>query len=126
MKTLLLLSILLSFNAGAKTIKMVQAGKTFLGDITDAQASMAYDDPEIEEKHKVESLVLARGDKIRFINRDEVAHNVSGTVSEKVVFDVKIQEPGAKNDREIELKEKGEIIVQCAIHPKMKLKVKVE
>lgn len=126
MKKVLFVLLLISFSAGARTIKMVQAGKTFLGDITDAQASQAYDDPEIEEKYKVESLVLAPGDKIRFINRDEVAHNVSGTKTDKVVFDVKIQEPGVKNDREIELKEKGEITVQCAIHPKMKLKIKVE
>lgn len=126
MKLILFLCLAFPLTLPAKTVKMVQGGKTFLGDITDAQASQAYDDPEIEEKFKVEELVLEPGDKIRFINRDEVSHNVSGSSGNKVIFDVKIQEPGEKNDREILLKDKGELIVQCAIHPKMKLKVKVK
>ena len=60
------------------------------------------------------------------MNRDEVSHNVSASESKKKLFDVAIQEPGAKNDREIELKQKGTFDVQCAIHPKMKIKLVVE
>lgn len=122
-----LLVILFVNVAMAKNIRMVQGGKTFLGDVTDAQAAAAYDDPEIEEKYKVETLALKVGDEITFVNRDEVAHNVSGMKSETAsVFDVKIQEPGKANDRTVKLTEKGEITVQCAIHPKMKIKVKVD
>lgn len=118
--------LFIALPAFAKTVRIVQAGKTFLEDITDAQASQAYDDPEIEEKFKLEEIKLAVGDTLLFSNRDEVSHNVSGSKAERTVFDVKIQEPGVVNDRKIELKEKGEITVQCAIHPKMKLKVRVE
>lgn len=125
MKFLLLLILTTSF-AYAKNIRMVQGGKTFLGDVTDAQAAAAYDDPEIEEKYKVETLSAKVGDEITFQNRDEVAHNVSGLKGESVVFDVKIQEPGKANDRTVKLTEKGEVTVQCAIHPKMKIKVKVD
>lgn len=117
---------LISFSTFSKEIRMVQSDKTFLGDITDAQASEAFDNPLIEKKHKVESLEAKVGDTINFVNRDEVAHNVSGNATGKVLFDVKLQEPGPANDRKITLKEKGEFTIQCAIHPKMKIKVKVD
>lgn len=124
MKILLLLFFISL--AEAKSIRMVQGGKTFLGDVTDAQAQAAYDDPEIEEKHKIENLTLKVGDEISFHNRDEVSHNVSGLVGEKVLFDVKLQDPGKANDRNVKITEKGEFTIQCAIHPKMKIKVKVD
>lgn len=117
---------LISFNCFSETIKMVQGAKTFLGNVTDQQASDAYDDPTIEEKYKVEKIALKVGDKIRFMNRDEVSHNVSGSIAEEKIFDVKLQGPGAKNDRDIELKQKGEFTIQCAIHPKMNFKVIVD
>lgn len=121
---IILLSLMI-INADAKVIRMVQGGKIFLGDVTDAQAAAAYDDPQIEEKYKVVSLDAKVGDEISFQNRDEVSHNVNGALSQKVVFDVKLQEPGKKNDRQIKLKEKGDYTIQCAIHPKMQIKLKV-
>ncbi len=121
---IILLSLLLA-TAEAKVIKMVQGGKTFLGSVTDAEAAAAYDDPQIEEKYKVETLNAKVGDEIIFQNRDEVSHNVSGAKDKKVVFDVKLQEPGVKNDRQIKLSEKGDYTIQCAIHPKMQIKLKV-
>lgn len=122
---ILLLSFMV-FLAQAKSIKMVQGGKTFLGDVSDEMAANAYDDPLIEEKHKVETLSLKVGDEIVFQNRDEVSHNVSGARQGKVLFDVKLQEPGKTHDRTVKLQEKGELTIQCAIHPKMKIKVKVD
>jgi plastocyanin len=110
----------------AEVIRMVQADKTFLGNITDKEATAAFDDPGFEEKHKVETLTTKVGDSILFVNRDEVSHNVSGWEGETNLFDVKIQAPGTSNDRTILLKKKGEYIIQCAIHPKMKIKLKVE
>ncbi|MBH47166.1 MAG: hypothetical protein CME71_03245 [Halobacteriovorax sp.] len=128
MNRLFVLALFSAFSVSthAKTVNMVQAAKAFLGDITDEQASVAYDDPTIEEENKVSELKLKVGDKIKFMNRDEVSHNVSAIESKKKLFDVALQEPGAKNDREIELKQKGTFEVQCAIHPKMKIKLVVE
>lgn len=125
MKLILLLTFF-SFSLQAETHRMVQVDKTFMGNITDAQANEAFENPEIEEKNKAEVLKAKVGDTIKFVNRDEVAHNVSGSIDTVNEFDVKIQEPGAKNDREITLKKKGEYQIQCAIHPKMKFKVKVD
>lgn len=125
MKIFLLCFVLCSV-AQAKSLRMVQGGKIFLGDVTDAQAAAAYDDPEIEEKYKVISLTAKVGDEITFVNRDEVSHNVSGSLNSKTIFDVKLQEPGKANDRSVKLTDKGEYSIQCAIHPKMKFKVKVD
>lgn len=117
---------LFSLSVTAKEIRMVQADKTFLGNITDKEAAEVYDNPEIEEKNKVETINAKVGDTINFINRDEVAHNVSGSLNQKIDFDVKLQEPGAANDRKINLTKAGEYTIQCAIHPKMKFKIKVD
>ncbi len=115
-----------TFEARSATFRMVQADKAFLGNISDAQALEAFDNPAIEEKNKVEMVTAKLGDTITFVNRDEVKHNVSGKINAENVFDVKIQEPGAANDRIIVLSKKGEYTIQCAIHPKMKFKVKVD
>ncbi len=120
---LLLLSSPIAFSA---TIRMVQSDKTFLGSITDKEAAEAFDNPAIEEKNKVETLNLKQGDTIIFANRDEVKHNVSGWNGTVNIFDVKIQEPGPNNDRSIILDKKGNFVIQCAIHPKMKIKLKVD
>lgn len=120
---LICLSTKLSY---AESFRMVQADKTFLGNITDKEASEAFDNPKIEEKNKVEAIKAKVGDTILFSNRDEVAHNVSGSIDGNSMFDVKLQEPGSKNDRGVVLKAKGEYIIQCAIHPKMKFKITVD
>lgn len=123
---LFLLTMIFSTGLLAETVQMVQVDKTFMGNITDEQAKNAFEDPSIEDEHKVEKLNLKKGDKLTFKNRDEVSHNVSAWKGEKALFDVKLQDPGQKNDRTIELTESGEFTVQCAIHPKMKIKLKVD
>ena len=110
----------------AKDIVMVQSDKTFLGNIPPEKIEELWENPLIEKEFKVEEIKLKVGDGILFKNRDIVNHNVSGKISDETIFDVTLQEPGEKNDRKITLKKKGEYVVQCAIHPKMKLKVVVE
>lgn len=126
MKTLLYFCLLVPSLVFAKELRIVQVDKTFFGDISDAQAAEAFDNPLIEKDYKIEKLNAKVGDTLNFNNRDEVAHNVSGTMPEKVIFDVKLQEPGAKNDRKILLDKAGDYTIQCAIHPKMKLNIKVD
>lgn len=123
---ILMLVLFFSFSSYAETIRLVQAGKTFLGDITDEQASVAYDDPTIEEKFKVVELKIKAGDTLVFANRDEVSHNVSAKNNGEVLFNVDLQRPGKKNDKEIVIVKKGEYEIKCAIHPKMMIKLKVD
>jgi|GEM_PF-2249884 len=126
MNYLFAIVLVICASAHAKTIRMVQADKVFLGDITDAQAQAAFEDPSIEEAHQVKLIDAKVGDTLEFANRDEVNHNVSGTLGATKVFDVKLQAPGKANDRSVELTKKGVYDIQCAIHPKMKFKVKVD
>jgi plastocyanin len=124
--TFCLFVFVLSSICAAKDIRMVQVDKVFLGDITDKQAAEAFDNADFEEKHKVQRISAKVGDTIQFINRDDVAHNVSGLLGKAVSFDVKLQEPGLANDRKIPLSTKGEYTIQCAIHPKMTFKLNVD
>jgi plastocyanin len=65
---------------------------------------------------------IARGDTIRFVNEDTLAHNVFAR-SEVVEFNVKLQEPGSSDV--VRFPKAGVVEVRCAIHPKMKIKVEV-
>lgn len=112
--------------ANSADISMIQADKTFLGNIPENDLAVIFDEPAINKKYKVEKLNAKVGDVVIFMNRDEVSHNVSGTINGENSFDVKLQKPGLANDKKIELTKKGEYIIQCAIHPKMKINVKVD
>ena len=118
---LLLMSI-----AYAKEINIVQVGKTFTKGISDKTASKILDDPDLEDRYKVDSITIKQGDVLNFANRDEGSHNVRAISGDEEIFDVKLQRPGMKNDKKITLSNKGEFEVKCRIHPKMKMKVKVE
>jgi len=119
--------ILLLVNIGyGKEINIVQVGKTFTKDISDETANKILDDPDLEDKYKVKSITVKKGDVLNFANRDEGSHNVRASDGDDEVFDVKLQRPGTKNDKKITLNNKGEFEVKCRIHPKMKMKVKVE
>ena len=67
-------------------------------------------------------ITIKVGDSVTFTNSDEVAHNVYSRTPE-VSFDLAWQEPGKKTL--IRFGKEGEAEVQCAIHSRMKLLVKV-
>ncbi len=63
------------------------------------------------------------GDTVTFVNDDKTRHNVfSRTSGHK--FKIKKQKPGARDS--ITFDSAGLVDVRCAIHPKMKLTIKVE
>ena len=128
MKYYLFLSfiILSTSSSFAKEFRIVQIDKTFMDNLTEKQIEDVFDDPTIEENHKLFKIEAKVGDTLHFENRDEVNHNVSGSVDDTKVFDVKLQKPGKANDKTITLKDKGEYTVKCAIHPKMKITIKVD
>lgn len=66
---------------------------------------------------------VRRGDSIVFKNTDEVVHNVFSNTP-GLEFDIRRQSPGGSSS--VAFLVAGTSEVRCAIHPKMKLIVKVQ
>ncbi len=79
----------------------------------------------ITEKGKVFSefeITIKTGDTIVFVNDDVVAHNVLSTAPENS-FNLGLLAPGTSTP--VTFNTAGEIPIICAIHPSMKMVVKV-
>jgi plastocyanin len=68
------------------------------------------------------AMTIKSQDTIVFKNADPVVHNIFST-SEVLTFN-ETQDPG--DETRVTASTKGEVLVRCAIHPKMKLTVRVE
>jgi len=69
-----------------------------------------------------ESISLKKGDALTFLNDDTVPHNIM-SASKGNEFNLGSQAPGTSTD--VTFKEAGDVQVICAIHPRMKMIVKV-
>ncbi|CCE02485.1 plastocyanin/azurin family copper-binding protein [Bradyrhizobium sp. STM 3809] len=69
-----------------------------------------------------ESVTVKKGDALTFLNDDTIPHNIMST-SKGNEFNLGSQQPGASTD--VTFKEAGDVAVICAIHPRMKMTVKV-
>ena len=69
-----------------------------------------------------ESVTIKRGEALTFVNDDSVPHNILST-SEGNEFNLGSQPPGSSTD--VVFKKDGDVSVICAIHPRMKMTVKV-
>ena len=69
-----------------------------------------------------ESVTVKRGDALTFLNDDTVPHNIMSS-SKGNEFNLGSQAPGSSTD--VTFSEVGEVTVICAIHPRMKMTVKV-
>ncbi len=69
-----------------------------------------------------ESLTVTKGEALTFLNDDSVPHNLMST-SHGNEFNLGSQAPGSSTD--VVFKEAGDVAVICAIHPRMKMTVKV-
>ena len=102
-------------------LKIVSAA-VFLTGIT----AFAYAaDATIRQKGKVfssESMTIKKGDSLTFLNDDSIAHNIMST-SKGNEFNLGAQQPGAATP--VTFKSAGDVQVICAIHPRMKMSVKV-
>jgi plastocyanin len=79
----------------------------------------------VSQKGKVFSpttVTIKKGDTLVFSNDDNVAHNIY-SVSPNNEFNLGSQAPG--NSTPITFDKSGDIDIVCAIHPVMKMKVKV-
>ena len=90
-----------------------------------AAVAAASTQQTITQKGKVFSMTdvtIKKGDILVFTNDDNVAHNIFST-SPGNEFDLGSQRPG--NSTPVTFDRSGNIDVMCAIHPLMKMKVKV-
>jgi plastocyanin len=69
-----------------------------------------------------ESVAVKKGDPLTFLNDDSVPHNIMST-SKGNEFNLGSQPPGSSTD--VVFKDVGDVTVICAIHPRMKMTVKV-
>ena len=69
-----------------------------------------------------ESVTVKKGDPLTFLNDDSVPHNIM-SMSKDNEFNLGSQSPGSSTD--VVFKEVGDVTVICAIHPRMKMTVKV-
>ena len=67
-------------------------------------------------------IAIKKGDVVVFVNDDSVTHNVMSTDSGNE-FNIGSQAPGASTP--VTFDKAGEFTILCAIHPRMKLLVKV-
>jgi plastocyanin len=104
MRTLALLTIVivsgLSVGAFAATEVIHQQGRVF----------------------SAESISVRKGGAVTFLNDDTVPHNIM-SASKGNEFNLGSQAPGTSTD--VSFKEAGDVQVICAIHPRMKMMVKV-
>ena len=69
-----------------------------------------------------ESVTIKKGEALTFVNDDTVPHNIISTTTGNE-FNLGSQPPGAATD--VTFKQAGDVQVICAIHPRMKMTVKV-
>jgi plastocyanin len=98
----IILAILTGFSAGALAANQAiyQKGRVFSAD----------------------NVTIKKGDALTFLNDDSVPHNILST-SKGNEFNLGSQAPGMSTD--VTFKEAGDVQVLCAIHPRMKMMVKV-
>ena len=69
-----------------------------------------------------ESITIKRGEALTFLNDDTVPHNIMSATKGNE-FNLGSQAPGSSTD--VSFNEVGDVSVICAIHPRMKMTVKV-
>ena len=68
-------------------------------------------------------VTIAPGDIVRFVNHNDVTHNVTVIGEREKAVDKGLQKPG--DTIQHLFGESGKFIVRCSIHPKMKMTVTV-
>jgi len=74
------------------------------------------------KKFSESEVTIKVGESVTFTNKDAVTHNVYSQTP-GMAFDLRTQKPGESST--IKFDTVGEADVMCAIHPQMKMKIKV-
>jgi len=102
------------------TIRLLAVGLAVIvaGPASAADHSIIQKDKAFSEK----TLAIKVGDRITFSNADSITHNVF-SATRGMEFDLRTQVPGQSST--VPFSKAGSLLVECAIHPKMKLQVTV-
>jgi plastocyanin len=92
---------------------LLGAAESYAEGVTVYQEDKKFSDAEV---------TIKAGQSVIFANKDPITHNVYSKTP-GMSFDLKTQKPGESS--EIKFDHAGESDVQCAIHPQMKMKIKV-
>jgi len=98
---------------GVLTLALASAG---------AWAATSHTISQKDKTFSAAEMVVKVGDSVEFKNDDDVSHNVF-SVSKEQPFNTKVQKPGTS--AAVTFATEGTIEVRCAIHPGMKLLIKV-
>lgn len=96
------------------TLLILVSNATFAAEIEVGQRDKAFT--------KI-SLNIKVGDSVKFTNEDPFFHNVF-SLSDLKTFDLGSYPKG--QSKSITFEKAGTLVVECAIHPNMQLKIKVE
>ena len=97
------------------------AGVLFAGGLCVAAST---DIDQVGQKFSQTSLGVGRGDVVRFINHDDVTHNINVIDANDIGLDKGLQKPGESIEQVFDAA--GKFVVRCGIHPKMKMTVAVK
>ena len=84
-----------------------------------AEVEVGQKDKQFTKK----AVTIKSGDSVKFTNEDPFFHNVF-SLDDKQTFDLGSYPKG--QSKSVKFDKKGSYDIECAIHPNMKMKVKVE
>lgn len=102
-----------TFVAAALTLIAAASVAAFANDALVHQKGRAFSEPTVTVK---------KGQPLTFVNDDSVPHNAM-SLTAGAEFNIGSQAPGASTP--VTFDQVGDVLVVCAIHPRMKLTVKV-
>lgn len=94
----------------------------FLASVTRAGATEIEID-QVGQRFSKPSLTLQIGSIVRFLNQDDVTHNISVINEHNDAVDEGLQRPG--QNIVVLLDKNGRFIVRCSIHPRMKMVISI-
>ena len=101
------------------TLIAVAAAMTLTAAIARADGVTVYQE---DKKFSEAEVTIKAGQSVVFANKDPITHNVYSKTP-GMSFDLRTQKAGESS--EVKFDHAGESDVQCAIHPQMKMKIKV-
>ncbi len=79
---------------------------------------------QVGQKFSQSTLAVGKGENVRFINHDDVTHNINVIDEEDGTTDKGLQKPGEAIEQMFD--KSGKFMIRCSIHPTMKMTIAVK